>query len=87
MRAIRSDTSACSSSGRFASTSAARTVCRLAMTSALTCGASLRRNAAICSAGVRRRNSNGRISMTADRRPVISAARSGPSERSSTSRA
>ena len=62
-------------SGRCASTCAASVVCRLATTSAIVCGASLRRNVTICSAGVRRRNSNGRISITVDSRPMISAAR------------
>src|SRR6201999_3827020 len=57
------------------------------MISALVCGASLRRKATICSGGVRARNSKGRISITAESRPVISAARSGPSARSSTWRA
>ena len=74
IRAIRSETSACCSSSSSASTSAASVVCRLEMTSALVCGASLRRKALICSGGVRCRNSNGRISITAESRPVISAA-------------
>ncbi len=46
-----------------------------------------RRKAAICSGGVRRRNSNGRVSMTVESRPSSSSARSPPSARSSTSRA
>ena len=87
IRAIRSETSACSPSSSSASTSAARVVCRLEITSALVCGASLRRKAWICSGGVRCRNSKGRISITAESRPVISAARSLPSARSRTSRA
>src|SRR3954471_8515501 len=85
--AMRSATSAWVSGGSDASTSAARVVCRLAIVRAIVCGASLRRNAQICSGGVRRRNSNGRISITADRRPIISAARTGPTDFSSTSRA
>src|SRR4051794_19756620 len=57
------------------------------MTSAIVCGDSLRRKTTICSAGVRRRNSNGRRSIVAARRPMISSARVAPSERSSTLRA
>ena len=57
------------------------------MTSAIVCGDSLLRKAMICSGGVLRRNSNGRRSIVADRRAMISAAPSAPSERSSTSRA
>ena len=56
---------------------------RLAITSAIVCGASLRRKTWICSGGVRRRNSNGRRSIVADRRPMSSSARDAPSERSS----
>ena len=87
MRAIRSAISAWSESGRFESTCEASVVCRLAITSAIVCGDSLRRNVTICSGGVLRRNSNGRRSITVDMRPMISSARSGPSARSSTSRA
>ncbi len=60
---------------------------RFAIVSAIVCGASFLRNAQICSGGVRRRNSNGRISMTADSRPIISEARTAPTDFSSTSRA
>ena len=63
------------------STWAASVVCRLETTSAIVCGDSLRRKTTICSAGVRRRNSNGRRSIVAARRPMISSARSSPSER------
>ena len=42
------------------------------MTSAIVCGDSLRRKTRICSGGVRRRNSNGRRSIVAARRPMIS---------------
>ena len=87
IRAIRSAMSACSDSGRCASTAAAKVVCRFATTRAIVAGASLRKKVMICSGGVRRRNSNGRISITVDRRPMISSARTPPSARSSTSRA
>ena len=85
--AIRSATSAWMSGSICDSTWAARTVCRLEITSAIVCDDSLRRNTTICSAGVRRRNSNGRRSIVAARRPMISSARSSPSERMSTLRA
>ena len=66
---------------------AASVVCRLATTSAIVCGDSLRRNTAICSAGVRRRNSNGRRSnVRGQAADDLLGARGGPSERSSTSR-
>ena len=80
--ATRRATSACSSGSRHESTWAASVVCRLAITSAIVCGASLRRKTWICSGGVRRRNSNGRRSIVADRRPISSSARAAPSERS-----
>ena len=85
--AIRRATSAWISGSICDSTWAASIVCRLEMTSAIVCGDSLRRNTTICSAGVRRRNSNGRRSIVAARRPMISSARSSPSERMSTLRA
>ena len=44
---------------------AASVVCRLASTSAIVCGDSLRSSAAIRSGGTRRRNSNGRVSAPA----------------------
>src|ERR1700722_2005097 len=87
MRAMRSAMSGCRRSGRRASTCAESTVCRLAITSAIVCGDSARRNATICSGGVRRRNSKGRLSITVERRASSSSARSAPSARSSTSRA
>jgi hypothetical protein len=87
IRAMRSAISGCSFSGRLERTWAARVVWRLAMTSAVVCGDSLRRKVTTCSGGVLRRNSKGRFSMTLDSRPMISAARSGPRARSSTSRA
>ncbi len=59
------------------STCAASVVCRLATTSAIVCGDSLRRKTWICSGGVRRRNSNGRRSIVAARRAMISSARVG----------
>jgi hypothetical protein len=62
-------------------------VCRFAITSAIVCGDSERRKTWICSGGVRRRNSNGRRSIVAARRPTISDAFSVPSERSRIERA
>ena len=85
--AIRTAVCACCSGGSCDSTWAASVVCRLAITSAIVCGDSVCRNVAIWSGGVRRRNSNGRISMIAASRPMISAARSDPTDASSTSRA
>jgi hypothetical protein len=85
--ATRRAISACCSAGNSRRTCAARRLWRFASTSAIACGDSLRRKTCSWSAGVRRRNSNGRRSMTADRRAMMSAARSGPTERSSTSRA
>ena len=85
--AIRRATSAWISGSMSDSTWAASIVCRLETTSAIVCGDSLRRKTTICSAGVRRRNSNGRRSIVAARRPMISSARSSPSERMSTLRA
>ena len=74
--ATRMATSACSSGVSSESTWAASAVCRLATTSAIVCGDSLRRKTWICSGGVRRRNSNGRRSIVAARREMISSARS-----------
>ena len=85
--AIRMATSAWISVSMSDSTWAASVVCRFETTSATVCGDSLRRKTTICSAGVRRRNSNGRRSIVAARRPMISSARSSPSERMSTLRA
>ena len=87
MRAIRSAMSGCWRSGRRASTCAASVVSRLASTSAIVCGDSLRSIAALRSGGTRCRNSNGGRSVRADSRPRTSAARSGPSARSITPRA
>ncbi len=55
--------------------------------SAIVCGDSLRRSAAVRSGGTRCRNSNGGVSVRAESRPRTSAARSGPSARSITPRA
>ena len=85
--ATRMATSACSSGVSSESTCAASAVCRLATTSAIVCGDSLRRKTWICSGGVRRRNSNGRRSIVAARREMISSALSPPSERCSSARA
>jgi hypothetical protein len=85
--AIRRATSAWCSGSSMARTWAASVVCRLAITSAIVCADSERRKTWICSAGVRRRNSNGRRSIVAASRPTISAAFSGPSERSRMARA
>ena len=60
--AMRRATSACSSGWSSASTRAARVECTLATTSAMVCGDSSFRKAWTCSGGVRRRNSNGRVS-------------------------
>jgi hypothetical protein len=53
----------------------------------MVCGDSFFRKTWICSGGVRRRNSNGRRSMVADRRAMISSARSPPSDFCSSARA
>ncbi len=87
MRAIRSATSGCIASGSLPSTAADRLVGRFASTSAIIWWDSLRSSVAIRSTGTRRRNSNGRVSGGPAILPSSSAARSGPSARSITSRA
>ena len=86
--AIRIATSAWSSASRSSITLAASGVVgSWATTMATVWGCSLRRNAAIWSGGVLRRNSNGVCSMITDRRFRISPARCVPTDCSSTSRA
>ena len=85
--ATRVATSACSSGGSRESTCAASAVCRLATTSAMVWGDSFFRKTWICSGGVRRRNSNGRRSIVAARREMISSALSPPSDFCSSVRA